>query len=213
MQVARTSWLTAGWILLLRLHSPTAGAADFPAAAEAAESFAVPQLFERGRCELTLGGGAMLSPIGLPRNRPVINYSMTDLQLGYMLGDVKGAGWWRGNFELVGEAFGSAIFEGPGSYLAGGTLWLRYNFVPSTWRLTPYLQAGAGLVTTDIDRGLVGQPFNFNLSASLGLRYFLSRHWSIEAEYRFQHISNADLGRKNIGINAQGPILGVSYFF
>ena len=67
---------------------------------------------------------------GPSANRPPINYTFTGVQLGYMLGDVKGDGWWRGNFELAGEGFGSAIFEGDGSYISGGTLWLRYNFVP-----------------------------------------------------------------------------------
>jgi opacity protein-like surface antigen len=69
------------------------------------------------------------------------------------------------------------------------------------------------LVTTDIDRGLVGQPFNFSLDLGVGLRYFVTRRWSINLEYRFQHISNADLGQRNIGINAQGPVLGISCFF
>ncbi len=131
-----------------------------------------------------------------------------------MLGDVKARAWWRGNFEVAGEGFGSAIFEGPGGYIAGGTLWLRYNFVPKcSCGFVPYFQAGGGGVSTDIDRGIVGQPFNFNLDLGVGVRYLAGRNWSISLEYRYQHISNADLGVRNLGINAGGPILGVSYFF
>jgi opacity protein-like surface antigen len=199
--------------VLLPLTLCVAGAVEVAAESPSADRFSPEPLFERGRYELTLSGGVLFSPIGLPKNRPIINYTMTEISLGYMLGDVKGAGWWRGNFEALADGFGGAIFEGPGSYVAGFTLWLRYNLVPPSWRIVPYVQAGGGVLSTDIDRGLVGEPFNFNLDAGVGLRYFLSARWSLELEYRFQHISNADLGKKNVGINAQGPILGVSYFF
>ena len=131
-----------------------------------------------------------------------------------MLGDVKGDGWWRGNFELAGEAFGSAIFDGDGSYISGGTLWLRYNFVPpNSPGLVPFAEAGAGAVSTDIDHSILGQPFNFNLDLGAGVRYLIGRNWSLSLEYRYQHISNAGLNKHNLGINADGPILGIWYFF
>jgi opacity protein-like surface antigen len=151
---------------------------------------------------------------GPSRNRSPIDYTSTGLQLGYMLGDVKGDGWWRGNLELAGEGFGSTIFRGEGNYIAGGTLWLRYNLVSrSSCGLVPYAQVGGGFVSTDINHGIVGQPFNFNLDLGVGVRYFVGRNWSINLEYRYQHISNAGLNQHNLGINADGPILGVSYFF
>jgi opacity protein-like surface antigen len=130
-----------------------------------------------------------------------------------MLSGVKGSGVFRGNFELVGEGFGSAIFEGSGSYIAGMTIWMRYNFVSQSWRFIPYFQGGLGLTSTDISREIVGQPFNFNLNLGVGTRYLFSEHWAVSLEYRFQHISNANTGEHNLGINAQGPILGVSYLF
>jgi len=213
MHLERKACAGVVWAILFCLNLRLAGAADATADNTPAENFSPGPLFERGRFEMTLGGGALFSPIGSPKNRPTINYTMTELGVGYMLEGVKGDGWWRGNFELAGEGFGSAIFEGPGRYVAGMTVWLRYNFVPVTSRVVPYLQGGGGLASTDIDRGIVGQPFNFNLDAGVGVRYLISRHWSINLEYRYQHISNADLGKKNIGINAQGPILGVSCFF
>jgi hypothetical protein len=59
----------------------------------------------------------------------------------------------------------------------------------------------------------LGQPFNFNLDLGVGVRYFVGRNWALNLEYRYQHISNANLGAKNLGINAAGPILGISCFF
>jgi lipid A 3-O-deacylase len=170
--------------------------------------------FEAGRFEAALTSGVLFSFSGPSRGRPPINYTFNSLQLGYMLNDVNGDSWRRGNLELVGEGFGSAIFEGEGSYISGGTLWLRYNFVPrSSFGLVPYAQAGGGFVSTDIDHGIVGQPFNFNLDLAVGVRYFVGQSWSLNLEYRYQHISNAGLNQHNLGINADGPILGVSYFF
>jgi opacity protein-like surface antigen len=170
-------------------------------------------LFERATYEAALNSGVLFSPFIATHERPTINYTITEIQFGYMLSGVKGSGVFRGNFELVGEGFGSAIFEGSGSYIAGMTIWMRYNFVSQSWRFIPYFQGGLGLTSTDISREIVGQPFNFNLNLGVGTRYLFSEHWAVSLEYRFQHISNANTGEHNLGINAQGPILGVSYLF
>ena len=192
---------------------------NLPAAAGAEQSFALEEdfstspLFEKGRYEAGLNSGALFSPFVATYERPTINYTVTAVQFGYMLSEVSGTNWLRGNFELLGEGFGSAIFQGPGSYIAGVTVWGRYNFVPAHSRFVPFAEAGLGLTSTDIDRGIVGQPFNFNLDLGLGTRYFLSAKWALTLEYRFQHISKANTGRHNLGINAHGPILGVAYLF
>lgn len=199
--------------ILWSLNIQWAIAQDTNAAAALSPSFAVGDLFASGRYEAALTSGVLFSPVGVELNRPTINYAITGIQVGRMLGGIHGRGWLRGSFEVVGEGFGSAIFEGPGSYIAGITVWLRYNFVRPGWRFVPYVQGGAGLLSTDIDRGLVGQPFNFNLDLGAGVRYFIAPRLSLNLEYQFQHISNANLGKSNIGINAQGPILGISYFF
>jgi opacity protein-like surface antigen len=173
----------------------------------------IADLFSRGRYEATLTSGALFSPFIADGGRPVINYTMSEVQLGYMLTDVQGRGWLRGNWELTAEVFGSGIFKGPGTYIAGSTIWGRYNFIPAGARFTPFLQAGAGVTTTDIDHRIDGQDFNFNLNLGLGFRYFLARNWSLNLEYRYQHISNANTGPHNLGINSHGPILGISYLF
>jgi opacity protein-like surface antigen len=170
-------------------------------------------LFRDGQYELSLNTGVLFSPFLATGGRPTINYTITEVQLGYMLSEVHGESWHRGNLELVGEVFGSAIFKGSGNYIAGATLWLRYNFVPEKCLVVPYVQGGAGLTTTDIDPGIVGQAFNFNLEIGAGTRVLLNRNWALNLECRFQHVSNANTGRHNLGINSIGPIAGVSYLF
>ena len=208
----RSTWIVLGLSLLLNL--PAAIAAEPAQAGSGGAPSYFEEFFKPGHFEAALTGGAFFSPFPPCGNRPTINYSFTSLQLGYMLGNVQGNGWYRGNFELAGEAFGSGIFEGPGDFIAGGTLWIRYNFVPRhSPGLVPFVQAGAGMVTTDIDHHIVGQPFNFNLDAGFGVRYFIAPDWTLNLEYRYQHISNADMGENNLGINACGPFLGISHFF
>ena len=169
--------------------------------------------FRSGGIEATAGEGIMFSPFVATLNRPTLNYELTEFQLGYMLTPVRGSCFWRGNVEVVGSAFGGPIVEGRGSYVAGATAWLRYNFVPHLKKFVPFVQAGAGLTTTDLDRRVEGQDFNFNLNLGVGVRYFVSPNWSVNLEYRYQHISNDNLSAHNLGVNAEGPMLSVSYYF
>jgi len=169
--------------------------------------------FRNGNYELSVGAGVLFSPFIATENRPTLDYELTEIQLGYMLSDVHGSYFWRGNLELAGSVFGGGIFEGRGNYVAGATAWLRYNIVPRTGRLVPFLQVGAGLTDTDLDRRIEGEDFNFNLNLGAGVRYFISCNCSVNLEYRYQHISNAGMSRPNLGVNADRPMLSLSYFF
>lgn len=201
-----------GWQLVLGQGDMTAPKADAGLDSSVAD-FSTDGLFEHGRYEANFSSGVLFSPFLAIGQRPTINYTMTEVQIGYMLTDVRGRNWWRGNFEAAGEGFASWIYQGEGSFIAGGTIWGRYNFVQPGARLVPFGQIGLGMVSTDINRRIVGQPFNFNIEVGLGTRYLLSEHWGLNLEFRYQHISNANTGVHNLGINSYGPILGISYLF
>lgn len=201
------------WAIFVALCGSLGHASETNHLETAVETRSVEDLFSRGKFEATVTSGVLFSPFIADGGRPTINYTITEIQVGYMLADVGSKGWTRGNFELIGDGFGSAIFEGPGTFIAGVTFWGRYNFVQPGWRFVPFAQGGLGLTSTDIPRHIVGQPFNFNLELGVGTRYFVARNWSIQLEYRYQHISNANTGPHNLGINGNGPVLGVSYLF
>ncbi len=169
--------------------------------------------FQSGRFEGSLGAGFFLSPFITHLKLPAVDYTLDELQLGYMLTDIHGPGVLRGNLEGIGEAFGGAIFRGQGNFVSGGTFWLRYNFVPSDCRFVPYAQLGGGVADTDLDRRIEGENFNFNLGIGAGVRWFLAPRCAVDLECRYQHISNGGLSRRNVGINACGPVLSFSYFF
>lgn len=169
--------------------------------------------FAAGKWEVTAGGAAFFSPFSATRNRAVYNYALAVVDAGYMLTDIKEWGPARGNVELVGELFGGPLFQGRGNYVMGMTLWGRYNFIQPDWRVVPYAQIGAGLGATDIDQSIIGQVFQFNLNVAFGARYFFRPDLALNAEYRYQHLSNANSGNRNVGVNAQGIFLGVSWFY
>ena len=169
--------------------------------------------FRRGQWEVGVCSGALFSPIISRPNRNVVNFSLTEVQLGYMLTNPNHGGWYRGNFELLGGVFCGTPFTGRGSYIGGGTLWLRYNFLPVNWPIKPYAQIGAGSELTDFDHRMLGQDFNFNVDGALGLRYLIGSRCSVNLEYRYEHYSDAYLTRRNLGINAQGIMVGISWLF
>ena len=200
-------WLLLGFVPgLMAQESLRAGEPD-------SQRASVDSPFTSGDMEGTLGAGILFSPFLATHNRPTLNYELTEVQFGCLLTPVRGASFWRGNVEVAGSVLDGWIVDGRGTYVAGATAWLRYNFVPVRTRLVPFVQAGAGVTATDLDRRLEGQDFNFNLNLGAGAKYFITPKWSVNLEYRYQHLSNANLSRRNIGVNADGPILSVSYYF
>ena len=177
------------------------------------QSSSLDDAFKRGWRSATAGVGVLFSPVGGEAPKPPVNYVSVTAQAGYMLFDARGSGFFRGNWELAPEVFGAGIWTSHGSYMAGCTLWIRQNFVQPGWKVTPFLQLGCGVGTSDIPHQYVGQDFAFNLDSSLGLRYFISPRLSVNAEFRYQHFSNANTADHNIGINAIGPMFGVSWIF
>ena len=107
-----------------------------------------------------------------PRS-PEMNYTQTNLRIGWMLD--KPTKWQffpRGNLESLIELSGSDIYEGFGNYFIGATCLLRYNIVPSNWKIIPYIQIGVGLVYTDAykdeSQDTIGNDINFNPQGKFG---------------------------------------------
>jgi Lipid A 3-O-deacylase (PagL) len=152
-----------------------------------------------------------------PVGRPTLTTLLTTLRYGWMLNDQR-SGIFFGNEEFLLELFGGPIFHGPGTYLAGGTMLLRHNFVWGRHPIVvPYFQIGAGLVGSDAseDRSQfsIGTPVSFNLQSSLGVRLRVARSWSINTELNYRHISNAGLSSRNGGYDLLGGFVGLGRMF
>jgi len=175
-------------------------------------------LYAKGRVSLQLVSGALFSLTNLPEDSPVFNYAQTNLRLGWMLTDPgPEEGLFRGNWEGLVEVSNSIIFKGFGNYIGGITVLFRYNFVQPDWKMIPYVQGGAGIVYNDAYKNetqqAIGQAIEFTPQFSLGLHYLIARHWSLDAEGMFHHISNAGMSKRNRSINALGGFLGITYWF
>ena len=55
---------------------------------------------QKGKWEATVNSGAMFSPFVATENRPTVDYTMTALQIGYVLNEPAGPSLLRGNVEV-----------------------------------------------------------------------------------------------------------------
>ena len=180
-------------------------------------SHLVPPLapFDKGTNEITFTGACFHSlAYG---KRPKFDWAEGDVSWGLMLNSPSGAGWLRGNWELLANGFGAGVTHGPGSYLTGGRVLLRYNFVQPAASLVPFCQLGGGALSNDVyhhrSQRMIGGNFEFSLVADIGMRYLINQNWALVAMADFQHISNADTCCRNLGVNGIGFSLGAGYFY
>ena len=82
--------------------------------------------------------------------------------------------------------------------------WLRYHWVQ------PFLTAGGGFLY--FNRQLFdATQLNFTAQVGIGLELFTSDHHSIDFGYQYHHISNANLGRVNPGMDSHVVFVGVTF--
>lgn len=168
--------------------------------------------FRAGTREAGFAAGAGLG-LRITATRQRHDLALGAAHFGWMLGEVTGRDhWFRGNWELLVEAFGGAQFEPSNNYVAGIAPVLRYNFATGS-RWIPFVDAGAGLTATDIRSPDLSTTFEFNLQGGAGVNYFWRRNSAITFQYRFIHISNASLKTPNLGVNTSMIFAGVSWFF
>ncbi len=120
--------------------------------------------------------------------------------------------WYRGNLELLLELFGGGQFKPDNRYFIGLTPLLRYNFATGS-RWVPFVEAGAGVSSTNIDGPDLTRNFQFNIQVGGGTHYFLSERTALTVQYRWLHFSNARIRLPNHGTNTKMFEVGVSCFF
>jgi hypothetical protein len=174
-------------------------------------------IFTKNRISLEILQG-YFTDIDLGPETPDFKYTQTALRLGWMLTNPGPSRFLpEGNWELMFELCRSVVTEGPGNDMEGFSALLRYNFVSPGRRLIPFIQGGCGIIFNDVykDRSqdAIGQDLEFTPQIGLGIQYMLTSNWSIIAEGKCHHISNAGLSNRNDGMNALGASIGFAYFF
>jgi opacity protein-like surface antigen len=120
--------------------------------------------------------------------------------------------WYKGTVAFRAEASLFVNFR-PRTGVAGGLgLLLRYNFRPDS-ALTPYIQAGAGVIGLDFDLAEQADGLAFIPQFGFGFMYDLSERFELDAGMRFHHTSNAYTQRPNGGIDTLQFLVGFAYRF
>ena len=96
------------------------------------------------------------------------------------------------------------------SYGAGGSpIGAQINLLYSH-RIQPFIASSGGFLY--FNRPMFGATqFNFTAQLGAGVQVFTSRHHSIDFGYKYHHISNANLGRINPGMDSHVVFVGVSF--
>lgn len=97
------------------------------------------------------------------------------------------------------------------AYGGGGSpVGAQVNFVHNR-RFEPFLTAGGGFLY--FDRRLFGETqFNFTAQMGGGVQLFTGHGSTLDLGYKYHHISNANLGDQNPGMDSHTLFIGVSFF-
>lgn len=172
------------------------------------------------------------------------------VEAGKVLSPVLHAGVLSGQFELAGEimpvwsaytpaphteartcvdengnTFSCQLPVGGGNYIGASITpaIFRWNFVTSSRKIQPFLQAQGGVVYTThkfppdvlVPHGMAGgtSVWNFTSGAGLGMHWFTSPRRSVDLHVNAIHLSSASLGDRNPGVNAQIQVqLGYTFW-
>ncbi len=121
-------------------------------------------------------------------------------------------GWaFAPRWELTGELWGGAQTNPGYGRVLGFTPHVRYLFMNHS-RWVPFLDAGLGLADTNIRDRDISTEYEFNIQVGGGVLCFLDRNVALAFEYRWFHLSNADIQTPNRGVNTQLLSIGLSRY-
>jgi lipid A 3-O-deacylase PagL len=184
-------------------------------------------IYYKNKLEFSLETGWL--PINIPFPFDFLlgaGYNVTGLEytlvpniasLRWQMGDVRGPGILRGNWDLTFSGAFTVIPRGPETHYGAYDMGIRRNFVRPNWRIAPYFEYRLGLGRIDAKgpKGVPyaqGQDFTFTMMMGSGVRYNFNPRYAISAGVSWMHISNLYLSEPKFldyGINVYGPMVGV----
>ncbi|MCP5538559.1 MAG: acyloxyacyl hydrolase [Akkermansiaceae bacterium] len=115
----------------------------------------------------------------------------------------------RSRLSFLGEYF----LEGPETYFFGfhGSPSIEWWNAERDLSVFYSVGGGIGFLDSTAVEGGHGQDFNFTWFMHLGLRHRLAEGFYFQYGAYFQHTSNRGLNERNPGLNALGPMVGLSW--
>jgi hypothetical protein len=162
--------------------------------------------------EVWTGGGA--DPIG--SNGVTQGNSMWNVgfRYGWILSGAHGPGVLRGRFEYAVDALPVVMVFQPGgrSYGFGFDPWImKWNFETHR-RISPYIELGGGGLISTREIPVGESRFNFTPTGAIGVNILRGKyHWSVD--FRYLHISDAELTKFNPGTDTFGLRVGWGEYF
>jgi hypothetical protein len=123
----------------------------------------------------------------------------------------KGRDWLHGNPTLSVELIPVMRFsQEPEASAPAFNVLYEHRMAPAG-SIHPVMRVGAGILyaSGEVPPGVT--RLNFSLLVGIGLDIDLSKRLQLAPEYRFHHVSNANTGPINPGINAHTLVLGLTY--
>ena len=125
----------------------------------------------------------------------------------------KGRGMLRGHPTFAIEFVPAMAFIASGhtTWALGANIMYEHHFAVSG-RVLPVWKLGAGALhaTDPIPDG--GTSFNLTALTALGVDVMITENDALFLGYRFHHVSNANIGNVNPGINVHTIVFGVSFY-
>ncbi len=118
-----------------------------------------------------------------------------------------------GLFQFGVEPFASFVFDPHNNAEIGTNFAVKMGILNEAKAFQPYIKGGVGFVYLTEHVSEQSTQFNFTEYAGLGTHYFFTKNTAFTIEYRFRHISNADIKRPNTGIGTNIWLCGIYYSF
>lgn len=118
-----------------------------------------------------------------------------------------------GLVEFIEEPGLSLVLQPNSNVEIANNFLIKIGILPETSKFQPYFKGGVGLIYMTQHTREQGNQFNFNQYIGAGFHYFFKKNMAFTAEYRYRHLSDADIQKPNSGINAHMGLVGVSYRF
>jgi hypothetical protein len=163
----------------------------------------------QGSWEVGAIGAYSISGAGGPDIDTVVRAFWLFPHIGYTVWEIP---WYPASLQIALEPGAAFITTPAKTYAIGLNAVLRHTFL--FWpRLAPYIEAGAGFLNTNLRTQALGESIEFLLQAGGGFHFFPYERFSLDAGFRWTHISNAGLADQNLGVNSYMPYMGFTVYF
>ncbi|VAX36091.1 hypothetical protein MNBD_UNCLBAC01-985 [hydrothermal vent metagenome] len=118
----------------------------------------------------------------------------------------------KGETEFLVEPFLNTIISPNNNLEVGLVLLVKYAY-PVTERINPYFFTGGGVVFMTQHTNEQSTQFNYIPQMGGGISYDLKENRTLDFEYRYRHLSNANRKLPNDGINVNMFLIGITHKF